>query len=335
MIRRHTRSKSVYNDMYSELFNFSPLPLIVADFGSKKIHAANEAASQLYGYSIGELNQLTMYDLRPESEHERLSQYLRRFPDGKKDNGVWLHRDSRGRKFYVHVFSRSIQFRGKSRYIMCPVDINDRLEAEADYTNLVSALDHVAGLCVMDQQGDIIEVNAAFQRMTGYNTEELEGQSIDMLESDLYTAEQRQYLRNRIEKGETFRSDIRFRNKSGEVFWMDIAITPVYDRRSEVYRYLMLGYEVNDRKQLEERQYQMLQSFSEYAYLTSHKLRGPLARLLGLTGLSEKNMISKDLLVEKIKETSIELDEVIREMNARLYHDTTGIMNGNGGKPGK
>ncbi|UXX78435.1 hypothetical protein N7E81_13820 [Reichenbachiella carrageenanivorans] len=74
-------------------------------------------------------------------------------------------------------------------------------------------------------------------------------------------------------------------------------------------------------KQDEERKI-LLQNLEEYAFQTSHELRGPLSRLLGLTSLMlNKNAFNQEELPEMLKHinnTSIEIDDVIKMMNQVL-----------------
>ena len=60
---------------------------------------------------------------------------------------------------------------------------------------------------------------------------------------------------------------------------------------------------------------------TEYAFYNSHKLRAPVASILGLVGLMEnKKATAEDfpIFVEKIKQTTMNLDEVIMEINTIL-----------------
>lgn len=69
-------------------------------------------------------------------------------------------------------------------------------------------------------------------------------------------------------------------------------------------------------KKLEEQ----LSLFHEYAFINSHEVRAPLARILGLVSLLEYNN-EKDSPVSllcKLKESAIELDNVVRNMNRLL-----------------
>ncbi len=59
----------------------------------------------------------------------------------------------------------------------------------------------------------------------------------------------------------------------------------------------------------------------EYVYYNSHKVRGPLARILGLVALFERNGINTEEMHDKlteIKKEAVELDAMVRQMNRSL-----------------
>lgn len=55
----------------------------------------------------------------------------------------------------------------------------------------------------------------------------------------------------------------------------------------------------------------------KYCYINSHKLRAPLCRILGLVELIEQNN-SNDNLIEKLKESADDLDQITRDINDLL-----------------
>jgi signal transduction histidine kinase len=60
----------------------------------------------------------------------------------------------------------------------------------------------------------------------------------------------------------------------------------------------------------------------EYSFHNSHRVRGPLARILGLIGLVQGGMITQEeikYVLHEINLASLELDAVIREINDSLY----------------
>ena len=65
---------------------------------------------------------------------------------------------------------------------------------------------------------------------------------------------------------------------------------------------------------------EQLSIFQEYAYLNSHGVRAPLARILGLVNLMEYDHDGTPTisLIDKLKEAARELDLVVRDMNRLL-----------------
>jgi light-regulated signal transduction histidine kinase (bacteriophytochrome) len=62
------------------------------------------------------------------------------------------------------------------------------------------------------------------------------------------------------------------------------------------------------------------QKLLEYAFYNAHKVRGPLARILGLVYLLKREadnigFVDKDRYLEKLSESANELDIAVREMS--------------------
>lgn len=62
-----------------------------------------------------------------------------------------------------------------------------------------------------------------------------------------------------------------------------------------------------------------------YAFINSHKVRGPLARVMGLVELLKTTTDEEDrkLFLEKLEESSAELDRMVTEMNKVLHQTST------------
>ena len=67
------------------------------------------------------------------------------------------------------------------------------------------------------------------------------------------------------------------------------------------------------------------QKLLEYAYFNAHKVRGPIARLLGLVNIINLNPTADETkeLLDKISDNANELDDVVREINRKLDHPGT------------
>ena len=59
------------------LFRDNPNPMYIFEISTQNILLANKAASNQYGYTIDELNQLNLKDLRPISERTKIKTTLK------------------------------------------------------------------------------------------------------------------------------------------------------------------------------------------------------------------------------------------------------------------
>ncbi|MEM9856923.1 MAG: tetratricopeptide repeat protein [Bacteroidota bacterium] len=57
---------------------------------------------------------------------------------------------------------------------------------------------------------------------------------------------------------------------------------------------------------------------SRYAFLNSHELRAPLARILGIIHLSDKKGLDEDTFIKSLKDSAHELDEAVRKISDEL-----------------
>ena len=65
---------------------------------------------------------------------------------------------------------------------------------------------------------------------------------------------------------------------------------------------------------------EQLTLFHKYAYLNAHTVRAPLARILGLVNLLdyENHTAGSSILIDKLKASAVELDNIITGMNRLL-----------------
>jgi signal transduction histidine kinase len=54
---------------------------------------------------------------------------------------------------------------------------------------------------------------------------------------------------------------------------------------------------------------------AQFAYMISHHLRAPIARILGLASIFNNNPADDSFILEKITESTLELDEVVQDIN--------------------
>jgi PAS domain S-box-containing protein len=170
-----------------------------------------------------------------------------------------------------------------------------------------------------DRNGLIINVNKPFVEVTGFSEEELIGQNFRILNSDFHPKEFFAELYNTIHDGKCWRGEIKNRNKYGNHFWVDMVIMPVIHANDEIAYFLCLALPITDRKNAEESQRRNMRVFEEIANETSHRVRGPMARIMGIMNLTDRNCINPEELTwlsSKLRENILELDNATSALTA-------------------
>lgn len=113
---------------YSDLFHLSPQPMWVFDLETLYFLDVNNAAVKLYGYSEDEFLQMTILQIRPESEIAKLEKSLEisRKLDERYVEGEHLHRKKSGDVFVVDIRSNIIVYKGRKAELVLATDITER-----------------------------------------------------------------------------------------------------------------------------------------------------------------------------------------------------------------
>jgi len=115
---------------YAVLFEMAPVPMWVFDAATMRFLNVNKAAVDSYGYPAEEFLAMSLYDIRPESEHGRLERLLA--DDSPERRTVSLHRRKDGSVFSAQVVSRPIQYAGMPARFVVALDVTAQIKAEHD-----------------------------------------------------------------------------------------------------------------------------------------------------------------------------------------------------------
>lgn len=127
------------------LFEQNPLPMWVVETGSGRFLAVNDAAIQHYGYSRERFLPMTLYDIRPRSEHLRLTESLTSRATTQQSGDDWKHLKTDGTLIDVSIFSKLIRYKDKLCKLCAPIDVTEQQRHEAIITHMARH-DHLTGL---------------------------------------------------------------------------------------------------------------------------------------------------------------------------------------------
>ncbi|KQW51995.1 MULTISPECIES: ATP-binding protein [unclassified Roseateles] len=131
---------------YQELFEANPLPMWVYDLQTLQFLDVNEVACQKYGYTRDEFLTMTIRDIRPPEDVAAMEQSVRLTPTQVFNSGVWRHLLRDGRLIYVEITSHELVYRGRPARFVAPLDVTQRVQAEAALREREAGLRRAQGL---------------------------------------------------------------------------------------------------------------------------------------------------------------------------------------------
>lgn len=106
------------------------------------------------------------------------------------------------------------------------------------------------GIIISDAQQPntpIIYCNAAFEKITGFKKEEVYGKNCNFLQSDDRNQNEIDIMKNAISKGESCKVVLRNYKKDGTLFWNEVAITPLRNKKNELTHFIGVQNDVSAR----------------------------------------------------------------------------------------
>ena len=126
--------------------------------------------------------------------------------------------------------------------------VNDVARIETELLAYQNALDQHAIVGITDRRGVITAVNEPFCRISGFNQDELIGQTHAILNSGVHPREYFHTMWRTIASGGTWRGEICNRSKCGKLYWVDSTIAPIKAECGRIEGYLAIRIDVTERK---------------------------------------------------------------------------------------
>lgn len=206
------------------------------------------------------------------------------------------------------------------RFVGVYRDITNRKKRERELERYRKAVEQ-AGNAVMitDREGTIEYVNAAFETQTGYDREEVNGRTPQILKSGQQDDAFYEVLWETILSGEQWEAEIVNQRKSGKLYAVDQTIAPVRNVDGAITHFVAIESDISDR-QLREQRIAVLNR------ILRHNLRNALtviegrARQLAETVDEPNQQSAADAIVDRTKSLA-EISEKATRMNELLQRD--------------
>ncbi len=280
------------------------------------IESINPAAEKMLGYSSQEVlglktletfcdfsEELHQHVLFSKTPHRRQSRNLKEMESGALISGSQTIRCYHTRRdgMRIPVQLTLTPIRGPEDlvvgFLAISRDITEVIRAESQLKQVIDALNASAIVATTDVRGKIIEVNETFCKITGYNRDELIGQSHRIINSGYHESDFFKKMWQQIQSGKVWTGEIQNRKKSGELYWVHTVISPLYDEFGKMDRFLAIRFDITERKksELSVIQSARMASLGEMAGGIAHEINNPLAVIRSRSDLLLRSSLQGNL----------------------------------------
>ena len=213
------------------LFDHHPLPMWIFDRETLAFLAVNDAAVERYGWTREEFLEMTIRDIRPEEDVDRLEDEVHEAMPDLLRTGGWRHLTREGEIRHVEVAGHSITYRGREARLVVVWDLTDRhrmqeelARSEERYRSLVEH--HPDAVYSFDLDGTFRSANDACEKVSGYRPEELVGSDFE----PLLVPEDRERVREHFEAaavGDTRHYEAAIHHRDGRRVELSVTNVPI------------------------------------------------------------------------------------------------------------
>jgi PAS domain S-box-containing protein len=291
---------------YRELFDLSPEPMMLFDLDTYEFLDVNRAAISSYGYSKPEFLSMKVLDIKPNDEVESTKTIIQDTRDAKNITleGEHRHVKKNGETIIVEITGSSLKYKGRNARIALCRDVTEKRQEEERLKLLESVITNSTEAVVIleAERGSItnkgrriLYVNEAFTNMTGYASNEVVGKTLHLLNGPKTDPEERQKLREAMDRWEICEVEFINYKKDGTEFWINTSMVPVADTSGGYSHWVAIGRNITNQKKYEQ---DLQASIREKEVLLSeihHRVKNNLAVVSGMMQLQAFDEKNKDV----------------------------------------
>ncbi|KEQ30615.1 hypothetical protein N180_05175 [Pedobacter antarcticus 4BY] len=309
---------------YRDLFNLSPVPQWVYDFDNLQFLDVNEAAISHYGYTRGEFLSMTIKDIRLKSDIPALEEMLcTKVAVGYFSKNSVKHQKKNGEIISVNVEGNTVYFEGKNARLVMAIDRTAEIQAKQAQENSLKRFD-IVSKATSDAIWDLDMVTGEMlwnQGIRGIFGHEKTSYTEKWWQEHVHPEDLDKILwkaKSLIENHKTrLNAEYRFRCADGSYrFVLDRAFI-LFNGDGLPVRIIGSMQDVTERVSDLNAIKDQNRRLQEISWIQSHKVRSPLAKILGLVSLmklSKNDLSALNELIPMVASSAEELDAVLKEI---------------------
>ncbi len=284
-------------EIYRQMFQMTPNAVIISD-SNRKIQTANLQAEKLLGYGSGEMVGLLIDDLVPEryrENHKKNYQNYQKSPEvrlmSSRQDLTAVRKD--GSEIDIEISLSPLPIKGELLIMSTLRDVTRYRQENEKNRQLSAIFEQTAdSVVITDIEGTILQVNRAFQQVTGYSAAEAIGKTPRILKSGKHEDKLYAHLWKTILAGKTFRMIFDNKKKDGTIFQESQTITPVKNENGEITHFVAIGTDVTVEKKLQDQlfQAQKMEPVGQLAGGIAHDFNNLLVTIQGYADFISKSV---------------------------------------------
>ncbi|WP_076539526.1 EAL domain-containing protein [Shewanella sp. UCD-KL21] len=246
--------------------------IVIHDQG--RILECNNGLSTITGFSYSELIGMDGLKLIAKEYLEAVKTRMRQ-DDRNSFEAEGLRKD--GTRYPLSIKGKNITYKGCNARVIEVIDISKNKKIEEQLKLAASVFTHAReGIMITDIDGVIIDVNATFSAITGYEREEVIGRNPRFLNSGRHNSEFFNRMWASLLEYKQWSGELWNKRKNGDIFAELITISAVTDSEGQTQNYVALFSDITSMK----RHQQQLEHIAHYDPLTGLANRVMLAERL-------------------------------------------------------
>jgi PAS domain S-box-containing protein len=236
----------------------------------------NPSFEKTLGYKLDKFVGTNLKNIINSTDFNRLDDW-RKMEDFqyrvKRIDGDWIWLESNRFK---------IKWQNKTFYVGIGRDVTEKRIAREELQKLYSAVEQTLdGIFITTLNGQILYVNPAFEKITGYAEKEVLGKNPSIINSGKHKKSFFTKMWRIIGKGKTYRGQVINKKKNGELFYTDHTIAPVKDENGNITYFVGIWKDITSHIEEERRK-------DEFISIASHELKTPITTVKVFTQLLQK-----------------------------------------------
>ncbi len=309
-LKKRKQELRTENLRLEEMLNISALSPEIHSILDKEgnVLFINAAVTNLLGYSVTEALKMNFWQVcYPEDMPKVKATLAEGLAGGQKQFDLQFR--VVGNLGLVRWFSWSMVTKN-GRWYSYGRDITDIKQVQSELMKLSFVASKVNnGVVINDAENQVTWVNEAFEKITGFNLEDIKGKRLGDLisgpDTDLALIH---HAREQAKENQSFTIDLLGYKKDKTPIWLSIYNTVVLDEHGSVDIEVEIILDVTDKKRAEremfeakEQALQLSEAKEMFLSVMSHEIRNPLNAVIGMTHL----LLGNDPKLSQINDLNI------------------------------